>query len=579
MNLPEFKQFINNVVDTADVQLNLLQQTLNFIRQESNALEEKPSQGCDYPFPVDLFSYETYFRLYPDVQQECFRVYPNATELQQFNFALSHYISNGIQEKRQFPLKQDSVPTPANLQIGNFLGDNIAWTSMTLMSDYLHNGNSADRAASDSLRQTIIDKAKTYGNTFHIYGTNDDNYSRRRGNSNGWWDHIPDRRLFYKVEDKAHWVHWLHMVRDAEMEIVMWLWPNDARNTYNKSSEWSNSRIVSQMKLLIDLGREGYRNKGKLIKDYVLKLEADDEWSVHKINSIAAEVKAYLKEDEKLWYHNQTNDLHLLSQIDWNLFNGFRWQWMGAQHMDDTQFQNVMLNAMSHLPQHLLWVGGEWAPGMNSEVEQLRRGDLILDLAKANPRIVGVDNGATSFFSGSVQEPKPPVGELTHTSNALSYSSIPIDKIDFIGRPGGKDVANYPETAQLNIADVYKNGKDWMIRYPNAKGFERWLPYPVFGPEKPLHGRQYILVPQGVDGVGGTVGRWYCAFFEWFIHRPSINNQHYVGNLNIVHTNILEGSPLENWKPHRGQTYGVMIGTVVEASTKSRSNIKTFVWP
>jgi hypothetical protein len=284
-------------------------------------------------------------------------------------------------------------PAGVELQIGNFLAENAAWTSMTLRSDYLHNGTTPNRAASDVERVKIIERARGYGNTFHLYAVNDTNYSRRRGNSNGWWDHIPDRRLLLDVDGEFdHCYHWSVSVRAAGMDLVVWLWPNDAVDTYNKESVWGDDRVVEQMARTIRFFRTLW-NGEPLARDFVLKLEGDDEWSVARINRISARVRGMLQEGERLWYHNQTNDLAVLRSIDWGQFHGVRYQWMNAPRMTDEQFVEGLVSTIEALPGHLLWVGSEYT--VNGDSVQARgRGDLVLSLRDRFPQIIGVDNGA-----------------------------------------------------------------------------------------------------------------------------------------------------------------------------------------
>lgn len=279
------------------------------------------------------------------------------------------------------------------MQIGNFLADNGAWTSMTLMSDYLHNAPTPDRQASNIQRHAVIARAAKAGNTIHIYGTNDDNYSKRRGSWPQSWQSIPNRQLFLNPEDFEHWQFYFTECRNNNLNIVLWLWPNDARNSYNHPAQWSDQQILEQMMLLITLGNTPYRQNDVLVKDYVLKLEADDEWSIPKINKIAAQVKQILPADARLWYHNQTTDLKTLQQIDWNNFDGIRYQFRART--GKAAIQNELIQAMEQLPGHLLWIGSEYT--MDGESPQARQiGDWILELKTRYPAITGVDNGCNT---------------------------------------------------------------------------------------------------------------------------------------------------------------------------------------
>lgn len=296
------------------------------------------------------------------------------------------------------PVTPPTLPLNTNLQLGNFLWMDSTpvdglYTSMTLMSDYLHNGLTANRSASDAYRIQIIERAKREGNTIHIYAVNDTNYSRRRGESFGWWDNIPDRRLCFDPSDFSHWYHWFVECRKAGLKIVVWLWPNDAVDTYNNPYEWPNDAVVNQMLKTIEFCHSTWEGQ-PLCTDFVLKLEADDEWSISRINTIASKLSSKLLDTETLWYHNQTADINSLLGINWNLFDGFRYQWMNASSLTDSEFTLQLATAITSLPSHLKWVGSEYTiDGSSPEAKQ--RGDLILSLRAIFPQIIGVDNGCT----------------------------------------------------------------------------------------------------------------------------------------------------------------------------------------
>jgi hypothetical protein len=291
------------------------------------------------------------------------------------------------------------APLFPDLQIGNFLWMDDQpvkglYTTMTLMSDYLHNGSTPNRQQSDVERIRILNRAKTEGNTIHLYGTNWDNYSSMRGFSFGWWDNIPNRSLFYNIEtDNAHWYHWFVQARELDLTIVLWLWPNDAASTYNDPSKWPDNRVEEQMQRLIAFARQKWKGK-KLCTDFVLKLEADDEWSIDRINRMSAAIRRFLEPDERLWYHNQTNELSILQQIDWSKFHGVRYQWMDASSLSDSQFVARFVETMKALPAHLYWVASEYTTD-GSSPEAKARGDMVLSLRTQYPQIIGVDNGAT----------------------------------------------------------------------------------------------------------------------------------------------------------------------------------------
>lgn len=283
--------------------------------------------------------------------------------------------------------RPDSIP----LQIGCFLADKGSWTSMTLMSDYLHNGTTPDRKASDIERPKIIRRAKSFGNTIHLYGTNDDNYSCRRGGSA--WKDIPDRRLFFSDSDLQRWYYWFAECRKANLNIVLWLWPNDAQKTYNNESAWPDAKVIEQMGRLLALASKQWKGK-PLAVDFVLKLEADDEWSIPRINRIAKKVRRMLPPGARLWYHNQMTDLQRLKQIDWKQFDGIRYQLSGANRSSREAVQKECSGVIKALPPHVLFVGSEYTiDGQNQTARNI--GDWILEMRAEYPQVVGVDNAAT----------------------------------------------------------------------------------------------------------------------------------------------------------------------------------------
>ena len=271
------------------------------------------------------------------------------------------------------------------IQIGNFLADGGNWTTHVLMSPHL----------ADADRRAIIDRSRQRGmNRIHIYGVNDDNYSRRRGG--GMWPDIDDRALFYKPEDFDHWFHWFVECRKAGMHITLWLWPNDARQTYNNEKAWPDDRVVDEMRHLIALANTPWQG-APLVDEICLKLEGDDEWSTDRLNRIARRIKPMLH-GQTLWHHNQTTDPKVLGALDWSVFDGIRIQ-TGHRVGDspewtDEALQDATQQIVDGLPSHLLIYFSEYTP---SGFRNAHLGDALLKLrAQIGPRVLGVDNGATA---------------------------------------------------------------------------------------------------------------------------------------------------------------------------------------
>ncbi len=281
---------------------------------------------------------------------------------------------------------------PPQYSIGNFLNDKGYSTSHVLMSDYLNNKTTPDRAASDPYRIQLIERARKQGyNRFHIYGTNDDNYSSRRGGN--YWIGVPNRAVFFDPKDEDHWYHWFVQVREAGMRITLWLWPNDAIQSYNNEKIWPDEKVIAQIKKLIDFGSKKWKGE-ILVDEFVLKLEAEDEWSIERINRIAPIIRDYLDKKglgQTLWYHNQTTDLRILKTVDWNYFTGIRYQYGEKRRREDMQKETLAV--LAALPGHVLFYGSEYGISGDDEPE---KGDYIMELASTHKRIVGVDNGATA---------------------------------------------------------------------------------------------------------------------------------------------------------------------------------------
>ncbi len=275
--------------------------------------------------------------------------------------------------------------------IGNFLADEGYWTTHVLMSEFI----------SDSQREAIIQRCKEYGlNRIHIYGVNDDNYSERRGGD--VWKGVTNRALEYCPEKFNHWFHWFVMCRGAGMHITLWLWPNDARQTYNNENIWDDDKVVAKMKQLIEFSKTPYKASDGtidlLVDELVLKLEADDEWNSERINTIARRVRPLLHEKQTFWYHNQ-----LISDargVDWSLFDGIRIQTghrRGIWEDDkggwtEEGLKAAMREIIAQIPSFLLIYFGEFT--LNGFRDSNLGTALLRDLPAEYPmRIWGCDNG------------------------------------------------------------------------------------------------------------------------------------------------------------------------------------------
>jgi hypothetical protein len=283
------------------------------------------------------------------------------------------------------------------LWVGNFLWDNARKTTHTLMSDFLHNGRMPDRGASDAVRGDLIEVQRMAGmSRFHVYAYNDDNYSERRGGPH--WVGLPNRALAFREDDTAHWFHWFHEVRRAGMRITLWLWPNDSRGNLNDVRVWPDERVVEAMARAIRFSQLPCSFGGALVDELVLKLEADDEWSVDRINRIARKVRPLLGAGQTLWYHNQL--MEACRGVDWSLFDGIRIQaghrsddWSGKDGNWSTDgLKAAMRLAIAQVPEHLGLYFSEFTP--DGFRDEFLGSALLRDLTGEFPgRVWGSDNG------------------------------------------------------------------------------------------------------------------------------------------------------------------------------------------
>lgn len=370
-------------------------------------------------------------------------------------------------------------------QIGCFLWDSGRGHSHPFFSPYF----------TDSDRENMLTLHKNRGyNRFHIYAINDDNYSERRGGT--FWTGIENRAVFYKgtyqhigggsspiapdnlipmpedwkartiAEDREFWIKWAQKIRDAGMNITVWLWPNDGANTINNASRWSDTKVADYMGGIIDLFRQSYAGR-PLADEFVLKLEADDEWSLNRINAIAALVKPKCG-SATLYYHNQTTNMVDFNGIDWSNFDGIRFQNSGSTPKDPTSIAEECETYFDALPSNLLLYGSEYTINGFTEGEPI--GDAIIALRnKYGARLKGVDCGATvsKWQSNSGQGSGQ---DATDPTNVFIFGDLDIFSGD--GFATGA-VSNVPLGGRLLGATVKPNGLDWDVTLI-ADGTHNW---------------------------------------------------------------------------------------------------------
>jgi len=245
------------------------------------------------------------------------------------------------------------IPDTAEIyQIGNFIADKGTWTTQAFMSDFLHNGDSPDWNASNVVRAEMISRCKAEGmNMFPlVYAYNDTNWSRRRGPLPEQWQTIKNRELAYSPAVFDRWWHWFVQVRKADMDISVCIFPNDAVDTYNNESVYSRDDLETLMADFIEFTR--FECAGlPMVKYIVLKLEAEDEWSIEKINDMAKRARKYLGPRQRLGYHNQF--IEDTVGVDWALFDFIAIQVSVGRDESKEGIARAYREAINLIPEHL----------------------------------------------------------------------------------------------------------------------------------------------------------------------------------------------------------------------------------
>ncbi len=303
------------------------------------------------------------------------------------------------------------------IYIGNFLfkwKEHSYQSTMTLMSPHW----------TDQQRREFIDCARKHGmNRIHIYGVNDENYSgAKRNRSRKFWAKVPYQPVIagftgesdprVKMPDSWHkqtareslakWRYWFIECRKAGLNITLWLWCNQADESFNNPRVWPDKRIIDYNRKMIKQLAD-YEWQGEpLVDEICLKLEADDEWgeknkqrytvSLNRLNRLARAHRKLITR-QSFWWHNESTAPRIWNMIDWSVFDGIRIQ-VGNDFRNPKTFIKKTEEFVKQIPEGKQFYISEYyyPDSFNS-----RLGDAIMEISgKWGNRFRGLDNGATA---------------------------------------------------------------------------------------------------------------------------------------------------------------------------------------
>ena len=122
------------------------------------------------------------------------------------------------------------------------------------------------------------------------------------------------------------------------------------------------------------------------------------------------------------------------------------------------------------------------------------------------------------------------------------------------------NVSGWPQTASLNAG---VSGNSMVLNYDKANV---WPAKSAGGAT--VNANAWIFVNQG--------GTWYGATWEWL--RPGQTSK----SASSVEGGHIKKSPLNNFRPKSGETYGFMVSGLARTSTRNveeRSNVDMVRWP
>lgn len=463
------------------------------------------------------------------------------------------------------PYESSSVPsgygftpnTSLSYQLGCFLWSDGQGNTHPFMSPYL----------SDADRSTLVTDQRTRGfNRMHIYSLNDDNYSARRPGP-AYWPNVSNRAVFAKfcgldipssipmpvgwlektaTEDYTHWIEQLSKIRDAGLKITLWLFPNDAASTFNNASVWTNATVIKYCTEMIKRVANYQYKGGNLADEVVLKLEADDEWSILRCNEIGAAVKPILN-GQTFWIHNQDYSPSTLNAFDYTIFDGLRLQFGGFSETS-SDIQHVFRQIVNSMTDTPLLYASEYT---TSGYEKAFLGDAILQIAgEFGGRLRGVDCGATpSKWTGSASGEYKSDGVYTSVADDTWEPTVVV----------GPSTQPRAWTKSISLDSVAFNNSTINFQYSKQTPWETVDIDPDEGVNLST-GNLWVI--QKIGGVA------YACTFDYI--RPGQTSKAYPACLTGEgHTT----SPI-TWV--KGQTYGIMITTLARQtyrSTDERSNI------
>ena len=165
------------------------------------------------------------------------------------------------------------------------------------------------------------------------------------------------------------------------------------------------------------------------------------------------------------------------------------------------------------------------------------------------------------YVRTGVHPPKKVVAPTTPTtpSKPTSPKEVPADfkNVEWLHT----DVSKWAQTAKLT---VQLTKSQIILNYDKANT------WPARGSDPAVVANPWIFVPKS-DGSG-----WYAATFEWMKKGQTHKNRSSVAGDHI------KKSPLQNFKPVSGTTYGFMVSGLArdkKRNVSERSNVYMLKWP
>lgn len=121
------------------------------------------------------------------------------------------------------------------------------------------------------------------------------------------------------------------------------------------------------------------------------------------------------------------------------------------------------------------------------------------------------------------------------------------------------DVSSWPETASMSAS---VGGSTINFPYSKSK---------VWPAVDGVNANPWVIV--NMDG------QWYAATFEWLRYGQTSKPK---GVLDGSMGDHIKVSPLNRWRPHSGERFGIMVSGLARTSTrnvKERSNVSMVTWP